>query len=243
MSDELQRLIIQNNLIGYIPYKSKAKTILDLGCGPGFTTINLAKSNPGSLVYGIDYSEEFINYAKKQKKIHKLENISFILGDVRNLYMFSSETIDLIHCQFLFNQLNSPELCIEEMHRILAPIGNIVILEGINKQWEWPFPTAEEIEHDKIFTQKQYAKGNNPDIALELCSMLSHKFDIQPSLELSSIEGLSNATKYLILRMFIWRMKANGLKEFNVLQKFRQRLFQEEFVSYTYLLRIIGRKK
>lgn len=243
MNYELQRLILQNNLIGSIQARMKAGLIIDLGCGPGITTLNLAKSNPNSTIYGIDFCEEYINYAQGLKVQHKMKNVNFMLHDARNLSCFPSEEIDYVFCHFLFNQLQSPELCLKEIHRVLKQTGKLIIIEGINKQWEWPTPTLEEKSYNEIYKEYQYKIGNNPNIANNLIPMISDMFVIEPWLELSFMTEIPNEIKYKLLRLFLLRMKSDILVDMDVFNKFKERLFHKDFTSYTFLLRIVGCKK
>jgi SAM-dependent methyltransferase len=57
--------------------KSKNLKILELGCGNGVNLLNIKKLYPHFKLYGIDYSEEMIRYAKNKSK-----NINFFLGDI-----------------------------------------------------------------------------------------------------------------------------------------------------------------
>jgi len=61
---------------------SKAKTLLDVGCGSGQTAIPAAKT--GLQVTGVDIAENLIEHARKQASKAKL-NIQFDVGDAEQL--------------------------------------------------------------------------------------------------------------------------------------------------------------
>lgn len=242
MNFEMQRLILQNQLIGSTHTAYKAKQILELGCGPGITTMNLARANPNSVIYGLDYDGEYINYAQRIKKVYKIDNVNFLLKDVRELSSFSSDKFDLVFCQFLFNQLNNPRQCINEIYRVLKPDGKLIVLEGINKHWEWPSPTREEKEHLRLYTDYQKIIGNNPNIALELSSFFIDKFIVEPSLELVAMSNIPDEFKFKLLRLFLLRMYSEGIVDKKVLKNFKERLFRPNYTSYTYILKIAAYK-
>tara|TARA_B110000003_G_scaffold275525_1_gene318410 strand:+ start:184 stop:948 length:765 start_codon:yes stop_codon:yes gene_type:complete len=55
--------------------------VLDLGCGFGYVTFEVAKKKPKSTITGIERVDEKINFANKE---YQLPNLDFILGDVLN---------------------------------------------------------------------------------------------------------------------------------------------------------------
>src|SRR3989338_4917659 len=68
--------------------KSKIKTVLDVGCGPGIYCDALNKK--GFVVTGVDYSEEMIKLAKQ-----RYPHINFIEGSGYNL-PFENKSFDLV---------------------------------------------------------------------------------------------------------------------------------------------------
>lgn len=77
----------------------KYMSILDLGCGNGHTT-RLA-SIWALEVVGVDISPEMIQVAEKR------ENISYVIGDARNLDL--GRTFDIVTPTFLFNYAESAD--------------------------------------------------------------------------------------------------------------------------------------
>ncbi|QGP54504.1 Trans-aconitate 2-methyltransferase [Piscirickettsia salmonis] len=65
-------------------------TILDIGCGSGRVTADIATLVPQNQVTGVDLSENMIAFAKQQYKV--IKNLNFITGDVLNLQLDSKLT-------------------------------------------------------------------------------------------------------------------------------------------------------
>jgi SAM-dependent methyltransferase len=61
------------------------KNICDLGCGPGFHAIQLAKMNSDFHLTGFDIDGEMISFANQTKQLENLKNITFIQGNFLNL--------------------------------------------------------------------------------------------------------------------------------------------------------------
>nr|BAF45189.1 Trans-aconitate 2-methyltransferase [uncultured bacterium] len=78
-----------NKIISELSLKGTEK-ILDLGCGDGVLTANLAQLVPNGKVVGVDASEGMIKEAKKIQ----LENLTFIKADIDNLQL--NEKYDIV---------------------------------------------------------------------------------------------------------------------------------------------------
>lgn len=75
---ETQQLIQRANL-------PNCKTILDLGCGPGFTTFEIAKHCPNSQITALDKAALYQDYLNYQIKKQQTTNISPLHADLLNL--------------------------------------------------------------------------------------------------------------------------------------------------------------
>ena len=70
------------------------QTIIDFGCGDGAVTAILAKAYPDSHFIGVDYSEELIEYAKKN---NSHDNIEYIVVNIKfEKLPFANNSIDKI---------------------------------------------------------------------------------------------------------------------------------------------------
>lgn len=78
------------NLVNLIPFNSNS-IVLDMACGDG--ALSLLIYNKVKEYYGIDFSEEFIEKAKR-KSIHK--NVHFINSEIINYCNNTSEQFDQI---------------------------------------------------------------------------------------------------------------------------------------------------
>ena len=101
------------------------ESVLDVGCGDGKVTADIAARLPNGSVAGIDSSEEMIRIAEKS---HRAANLSFRLLDIRDLdardafdVMFSNATLHWIrdHRTFLPNMFAA----LKKSGRILLQMG------------------------------------------------------------------------------------------------------------------------
>ena len=73
-------------------------TVLDIGCGDGRLSIELAKrtKQQDCKVIGVDYQDEAIIHSNKKKEIEGLSNIQFIKVDYENPFPRDIEAFDAI---------------------------------------------------------------------------------------------------------------------------------------------------
>lgn len=73
-----------NSAAYLIPHITPAMHILDVGCGPGTITADLAKLVPQGKAVGIEYDAagEVLQKARELAKANNVENVEFSAGDV-----------------------------------------------------------------------------------------------------------------------------------------------------------------
>lgn len=112
----------------------KHETILDVGCGNGYTTRAIAKKFPEATITGIDFSESMIAEANKSA----IPNTEFYHGDVLSLSRHKSltEKFDVVlSTRCLINLANWQEqkVGILEMRKMLSPDGKLVLVENVQE--------------------------------------------------------------------------------------------------------------
>jgi trans-aconitate methyltransferase len=95
----------------------KGERILDLGCGTGHLTAEIAKS--GAEVVGLDHSPAMIDQAKKN-----YPDLEFVLADAKN---FSSEKpFDAVFSNAALHWMTPPEQVLTKIWDVLKPGGRLV---------------------------------------------------------------------------------------------------------------------
>lgn len=96
--------------------------ILDLGCGSGYSTYTI--DDLGFSVVGIDYSQEMIDFAQKQRP--HAAPVEFIKADIRNIAQLFSEN----HFGGVFAQEALQDLTRQEMETTLTNINHLTKAGG-----------------------------------------------------------------------------------------------------------------
>ena len=109
--------------------KSQPKTVLDLATGTADLAIAVAKRNPQAHIIGMDISEKMLDIGKAKIKKQELENqIELCFGDAATL-PFEEGSFDAITVAFGVRNFKDLEKGLSEIHRVLKPGGQAVILE------------------------------------------------------------------------------------------------------------------
>lgn len=102
----------------------KTAKILDLGCGPGFWTLEFAKRGFSNIM-AADLSSKSVRLAKKRCDIWGFD-IGIKVENAMSL-SFESESFDHVNCQGVIHHTPSPEECVREIARVLGPNGTATI--------------------------------------------------------------------------------------------------------------------
>jgi len=97
----------------------KKGLFVDMGCGPGFVSGEIAKHHPNLEVLGLDISDDLLDVAKKVVQPH-YSNLTFQKG---NSYATTlpDNSVDIVYARLLYQHLEFPEKAMIESKRILKP--------------------------------------------------------------------------------------------------------------------------
>ncbi|TWT13188.1 class I SAM-dependent methyltransferase [Planomicrobium sp. CPCC 101079] len=102
--------------------------ILEVGCGPGFATEQLAQRLPDSQITGLDLDEDLLKQAEELMKEKGRENVNFVQASVFDTGL-SDNSYDFVVARMLFLHLHNPEEAAFELHRVLKPGGKLTIID------------------------------------------------------------------------------------------------------------------
>jgi len=104
--------------------------VLDVGCGPGVLSKQLAEL--GAEVVGIDFSANMIAEAKRYAPA-----VSFHEANVEHLPL-PKDHFDVAVCNFTAHHFARPEQAFAEVHSVLKPGGALVVIHPIqSRQASW----------------------------------------------------------------------------------------------------------
>lgn len=122
-------------LLKHVPLKRDLR-VLDLGCGDGFPTLEIAQRlGNSSQVIGIDPWPDAIRKAKRKTELMGISNAEFIEGDAGRMPL-EDRSFDLIVSNLLINNLSDRNAVMSECRRVAKP--NAVLSWGTNLQDHMP---------------------------------------------------------------------------------------------------------
>lgn len=101
---------------------------LDIGCGDGTITAEIAKQLPNGYVLGIDNSKEMIHFARKNFSSKRFPNLAFKVKDARDL-SFNGE-FDVVFSNATLHWIIDHLTVLKGIKRSLRPSGKAILLMG-----------------------------------------------------------------------------------------------------------------
>ena len=95
------------------PYAAASRSVLDLGCGPGEITCELARRLPGVTFLGVDHSDAGVARAREHAEALGLSNATFEVADVERYTPV--QPVDLITMFDSFHHLSDPQTVVDHL--------------------------------------------------------------------------------------------------------------------------------
>jgi SAM-dependent methyltransferase len=123
------------NSAGYLlPHLRPGQFLLDVGCGPGNITLDLAARVAPAPVVGIDAAGDAIAAADEVNA--RPEQVTFAVGDVYALEA-TDDTYDVVHAHQVLQHLSDPVAALREMRRVTKPGGIVAARDSDYAAFTW----------------------------------------------------------------------------------------------------------
>src|SRR4051812_24341380 len=114
--------------------------VLEVGCGPGFTTELLLEEVPAGSVTCLELEQHQIDEATGY--LGARDRLTMVQGSVTDA-PFPAESFDLTHARFVLQHVPDPAKALAEAHRVLRPGGLCVLADVDDRLWGSVFPTPD----------------------------------------------------------------------------------------------------
>jgi SAM-dependent methyltransferase len=158
------------NSAGYLlPRLQDADRVLDVGCGPGTITVDLAARVPRGEVIGIDAAGDVLEAARQEANRQGRPNVRFDACDVYHL-AFGDGAFDVVHAHQVLQHLADPVAALAEMRRVCRPGGLVAARDSDYGGMLW-FPDDPELsEWRALYEDVGRAVGGEPDAGRRMLS-------------------------------------------------------------------------
>jgi ubiquinone/menaquinone biosynthesis C-methylase UbiE len=109
--------------------------LLDVGCGPGTITVDLARRVAPGRVVGIDRAPEVVGQAGRHARALGV-SVDLHVSDLYAL-PFADASFDVVHAHQVLQHLSDPVRALTEMRRVLGPGGVLAARDGDYACFGW----------------------------------------------------------------------------------------------------------
>lgn len=111
--------------------QADGKRILDVGCGVGSLTLQMARMHPHSKVTGIDLLEDTMKQCRLNAVAYDIENASFKAASVYELPL-DDGSFDTVTCFFMLHHLDDIPKALSEVKRVVSCNGKVLAVEPLD---------------------------------------------------------------------------------------------------------------
>ncbi len=107
--------------------------VADLGCGPGYFTLPVAKAvGPQGRVWAVDIEPRMLERVRQHTANNKLQNIEMVLAQANDPHLPEGQ-VDTILIVNTYHHFNYRPVYVSKLRRALAPGGRVVIIDFVPK--------------------------------------------------------------------------------------------------------------
>lgn len=159
-----------NSAAYLLPHLRPGMRILDVGCGPGTITLDLAEAvGADGLVVGLEPVEGPLVAAREQAAARGDQRTQFVVGDVHDLAAaLGDERFDVVHAHQVLQHLGDPVGALRAMAAVCRPGGLIAARDVDYETMTW-HPASPGLD-DWLATYRAVAReaGGEPDAGRRL---------------------------------------------------------------------------
>jgi SAM-dependent methyltransferase len=151
------------NSAGYLlPHLRAGQSLLDVGCGPGTITADLAEAvAPGGLT-AVDSAEDALDAARAELAARGVRGAALRTADVHEL-PFPDDSFDVVHAHQVLQHLSDPVQALREMRRVCRTGGIVAARDADYAAMSW-YPQPPELdEWNELYHRIARANGGEPD--------------------------------------------------------------------------------
>lgn len=160
---------VGNSAAYLIPHLQPGQQVLDVGCGPGTITVDLARRVAPGGVVGIDNEPAPLTEAQSYADAQNVTNVSFAVGDVYQLD-YPDATFDIVHAHQVLQHLAEPVAALREMRRVCAPGGVVAARDADHAAMTWYPPDPRLDRWLEVYQRVARSNRAEPDAGRRLLS-------------------------------------------------------------------------
>jgi SAM-dependent methyltransferase len=154
----------ENSAAYLLDHLAPGLAVLDVGCGPGTITADLARLVAPGRVTAVDASEAALDEARRTAG---LANVDFAVADVHALD-FPDASFDVVHAHQVLQHVGDPVTALSEMRRVCRPGGIVAARDSDYAAMTW-YPEVPELDSWlALYRDVARRNGGEPDAGRRL---------------------------------------------------------------------------
>jgi ubiquinone/menaquinone biosynthesis C-methylase UbiE len=157
----------ENSAAYLLPHLPVGARVLDVGCGPGSITEELAALvGPTGSVLGIDAAPEVVELARAERT-RPQHDLRYEVMDVMDLDL-DDDSFDVVHAHQVLQHLADPVGALREMARVTRPGGLVAVRDADYAAMTWHPASAAMDDWLALYRRTARGNGAEPDAGRRL---------------------------------------------------------------------------
>ncbi|MEO5874502.1 MAG: methyltransferase domain-containing protein [Streptosporangiaceae bacterium] len=162
-----RRRTAENSAAYLVPHLTGDSVLLDVGCGPGTISVDLAR-RVGAVV-AFDSAGDVLAEGRRLAADEGVANVTFEVADVYAM-PYADGSFDIVHAHQVLQHVPDPVRALREMRRVCRPGGIVAARDSDYAGFTW-FPELPELaEWMALYQECARANGGEPDAGRRLRS-------------------------------------------------------------------------
>ncbi|HVV10308.1 methyltransferase domain-containing protein [Amycolatopsis sp.] len=159
----------ENSAAYLVPQLKTGQSLLDVGCGPGTITADLAELVAPGEVTAVEPEASALALADRTANERNIRNIRFETADVHALE-FPADRFDVVHAHQVLQHVHDPVQALREMRRVGKPDGVVAARDADYAAMTW-YPEVPALdEWLALYRRIARHNGGEPDAGRRLLS-------------------------------------------------------------------------
>jgi len=124
----LRKLIISPKELSKRLYLKNNLNVLEIGSGPGFFSVEIARQIPDGRLELFDIQKEMLEKARRKVRKYGLSNTGFTQGNAERL-PYKNNKFDLIFLVTVLGEISDKKKALKSIYSLLKPLGLLSITE------------------------------------------------------------------------------------------------------------------